>query len=102
MKLTRTKHSLLIRRAMDTAFDAYLEWRARSDSVWDAYATWSSATPDDVASAFRAYVVALDQEENAANRYGALVREIRDVVAPGSAENLRELETVYLSGGGGR
>src|SRR5271157_3438007 len=97
MKLTRTKHSLLIRRAMDTAFDAYLEWRERSDTVHVAYSTWTAAAPDEVASAFRAYLVALDQEESAANRYEGLVKEVRNIIAPGFAENRFEREPVHAS-----
>jgi hypothetical protein len=93
MKLTRTKHSLLIRRAMDKAFDAYLEWRERSETVQIAYSMWTAAPSEDVAVAFRAYVVALDREENAANRYCALVEEVRNIVDPGFAEDASELET---------
>ena len=92
MKLTRTKHSLTTRRAMDKAFDAYLEWRERSQAVQIAYSTWSAAPPENVAFAFRTYVVALDQEENAANRYCALVEEVRNLLDPALDDDAFELE----------
>jgi hypothetical protein len=92
MKLTRTKHSLLVGSAMDKAFDAYLEWRDRSEAVQTTYSMWTAASCETAAIAFRAYVVALDREENAANRYTAIIEEVRSIVAPGFAEDALKLE----------
>jgi hypothetical protein len=92
LKPTRTNDSLLVGSAMDKAFDAYLEWRERSEAVQTTYSMWTDASCETAAIAFRAYAVALDREENAANRYNAIIEAIRNIVAPGFAEDALKLE----------
>jgi hypothetical protein len=58
---------------MDAAFDAYMEWREESLSVWVSYARWTSAGDEDSALAFWTYRAALDREERASHAYGELV-----------------------------
>jgi hypothetical protein len=67
--------------------DSYLTWRERSATVATAYQSWTSASRDDRATAFDAYLASLDQEEHAAASYrhridqAAAVEKVRVVSA---------------------
>jgi hypothetical protein len=60
--------------------DAYVEWRNQCSAVWVAYSHWAAAGASDAELRYRAYAVALDQEERASEIYAGLIRRVRDLV----------------------
>jgi hypothetical protein len=58
---------------IDTALDAYVEWREQSAAVQDTYDRWAHATSGDSASAFLEYTIALDLEEASSLEYAELL-----------------------------
>jgi hypothetical protein len=64
---------------VDEMADCRAEWREDATAVKEAYALWSAAATDEKAARFDAYVVALDQEEFAAEAYGAYADAVRAV-----------------------
>jgi hypothetical protein len=64
----------LLRRSVDKAMEAYVEWRQECLRVDAAYECWSAATRDGATPAFSAYTVALDREERAAETYAARIQ----------------------------
>jgi hypothetical protein len=75
---------------IDTAFEAYLDWREESACVWDAYACWHGAGAREARAAFWAYRAALEREEQAARNYALLVAQIR-AAAPAGSESATEI-----------
>jgi hypothetical protein len=69
------------KRLVDRLLDAYVSWRAACIRVSDAYGSWASGTGPDGTSAFGVYMAALDQEEQAAEVYAALVRRAGQLVS---------------------
>jgi hypothetical protein len=61
---------------VDTAFEAYLEWREECESVWHAYGCWRGAETRESEATFWAYRAALEREEQAARSYALLVARI--------------------------
>jgi hypothetical protein len=60
---------------IDAVMDGYVTWREESVAVEASYQYWSRAPRDARASAFAAYVAALDREERAASEYGRLIEQ---------------------------
>jgi hypothetical protein len=61
--------------AFDAMDDSYIDWREDAAAVADGYRRWVAALPAEQQRRFTAYVATLDQEEAAAARYAALVRD---------------------------
>jgi hypothetical protein len=83
--MTKLNH----KRLVDKLMEAYVNWREACLRVSDAYGSWASETGPDATSAFRSYMAALEQEEQAADIYAGLVRRAgqlasskHDVVEP--------------------
>jgi hypothetical protein len=74
-------HLVHRRKALDAAFDAYLDWRERRDGVQDAYGQWRRSRAADSVLAFHAYRGALDREEEAAEHYAATMAWARQMWA---------------------
>jgi hypothetical protein len=55
--------------------DAYVTWREDSAAVSARYETWRSAPREGRATAFEAYVMAVDREEEAASAYQGLLAQ---------------------------
>jgi hypothetical protein len=72
--------------------DAYVEWRNQCSAVWVAYSQWVDAGASDGELRYRAYAVALDQEERASEVYAGLIRRVGDLVA-GDSEPVAGLAT---------
>jgi hypothetical protein len=66
---------------IDDLMDAYVEWREESAAVESAYQRWSIVGSPDTASAFAAYVAALDREEIASAEYAELYEHSRAELA---------------------
>jgi hypothetical protein len=66
-------NELIVKRLVDEAVDAYVDWREEHATVWDAYPRWTSAPVPDSPLAFSAYQAALDREERAAHVYAELM-----------------------------
>jgi hypothetical protein len=64
------------RSLIDTAVEAYVEWREESASVWDAYRCWRGADAGEAGVTFWAYRAALEREEQAALVYARHMEEI--------------------------
>jgi hypothetical protein len=64
------------RTLIDTAVEAYVEWREESASVWDAYGCWRSADAGEAGVTFWAYRAALEREEQAALVYARHMHQI--------------------------
>lgn len=79
----RNKTELGDTSLVDTAFDAYLEWREECASVWDAYGCWRGAETREARATFWAYRAALEREEQAARNYALLVGQIRAAASAG-------------------
>jgi hypothetical protein len=60
---------------IDAVMGGYVTWREESVAVEASYQYWSRAPRDARASAFAAYVAALDREERAAHAYGRLIEQ---------------------------
>lgn len=93
---SQSRQSRQRRKALDAAFDAYLQWRMRCDAVQRTYTQWTRAQRDPATWAFGAYERALSREESAANVYAATVARVAQLaqrrptprlaeVAPGAA-----------------
>jgi hypothetical protein len=69
---------VMVKRLVDDAMDAYVEWREECLGLVLAYRRWSDASSADSELAFAAYHAAVDREERAAAAYrdaiGRLVR----------------------------
>lgn len=61
---------------VDEMLDRHAEWREDATAVTAAYRGWSGAPAQEEAWRFSAYLAALEQEEFAANSYGAVVGEL--------------------------
>jgi hypothetical protein len=59
----------------DEAFESYLEWRDAASAASATYRRWAEAEPCERAAAFADIAAALDREQQAATRYGALLHE---------------------------
>ena len=55
------------------AIERYVDWLDACVKVTRAYERWSSAPARESVVAFAAYCAALDHEESAASRYGAVL-----------------------------
>jgi hypothetical protein len=64
------------RSLIDTAVEAYVEWREESASVWDAYRCWRGADAGEAGVTFWAYRAALEREEQAALVYARHMEEV--------------------------
>lgn len=84
MSSTTRTTSAFLDSAVDDAVLAYAEWRHASAAVWDAYGQWDSAPRADYACAHAAYLVAVDQEEAAANAYADLIGRVTLLLAGAS------------------
>ena len=80
------KTEVLDTSLIDTAFDAYLEWREECVSVWDAYGCWRGAETREARATFWAYRAALEREEQAARNYALLVGQIT-AAAPAAVDS---------------
>lgn len=67
-------------RLLDTAIDAYADWRDECRAVWDAHRRWTSAPVADAGFAFDGYSAALEREECAAAVYAALMRRVANEI----------------------
>jgi hypothetical protein len=81
---------------LDALFECYLDWKEACFEVREAYARWRQAVFGDRTTAFAAYTVALDVEENASDGYAELVaaRDGRSVTG-------RPISTARTAAGGG-
>jgi hypothetical protein len=77
------QHQLVV----DDIMQAYVEWRLTCITLWEADRSWVAAPAPDAASAFDAYMDALDREEHACDTYvrrmelaGALATRVREPV----------------------
>jgi hypothetical protein len=61
-------------RMVETAMDAYLDWREQSRAVSRAYRRWADVPARKAESAWQAYEAAHAAEENASLRYLELAR----------------------------
>ena len=76
MSLNRTSSSAAGQSPLvDAVIDGYMTWREESAAVAASYEQWRRAARDDRASAFDAYVAALDSEEHAASVYRHLLQQ---------------------------
>jgi hypothetical protein len=82
MSVRASSESRRRRKAFDSAFDAYLDWRERCDAVQGAYVQWSDSEAADAARAFRAYERALDREESGADVYAATLARVGELGEP--------------------
>jgi hypothetical protein len=73
-------HSWRHQLAVDSAIDAYVDWRDECRAVWDTYRRWTSAPVAHAGRAFEGYSAALEREERAADVYAAQIRRVRDVI----------------------
>jgi hypothetical protein len=73
---------------IDDLMDSYLDWCEEAAAVEDAYRRWSLAASSDTASAFAAYVAALDREDLASAEYARLYASSKAALARG--RRLRE------------
>ena len=71
------------RQLIDAVVDMYVTWREACAAVDACYHRWTSAAPAKRASAFAAYVSALDREERVAGQYRLLLEQVHP--APGIA-----------------
>ena len=69
----------------DRAFQHYLDWRDETSTLERAYDRWVRAPLEERASAFAAYMAALDREEHAAVRYEAAMSEAERLLSGGAA-----------------
>lgn len=58
---------------IDAISTSYVNWRDRCVALSNAYERWRRAAPDERATAYAGYVLELELEERAANRYRSLV-----------------------------
>jgi hypothetical protein len=74
--MRRPKRQGIEKRRLDAMIDAYVLWREACACVRVAYGRWQVAPVHTYgeAEAFDAYLVALDEEADAANEYATLVR----------------------------
>jgi hypothetical protein len=82
MSVSESRLSRQRRKALDAAFDAYLEWRMRCDAVHRTYTQWSRARDDAAIWACGAYERALNREESAANMYAVTMTRVAELVRP--------------------
>jgi hypothetical protein len=76
MSLNRSSQCAATRTELiDAVMDGYVNWREESVAVAASYQHWSRAPRDAGASAFDAYVAALDREERAACEYRRLIEQ---------------------------
>ena len=61
---------------VDELLGYYIDWRHDAAAAAEAYSVWSTASRDDEALRFAAYIAALDQEESSALRYALVLREV--------------------------
>ena len=78
MNLRRTRPAQPSPEMVDAVIDGYVAWREQSAAAGDAYRRWAKATQAEQATAFAAYVAALDREEWAAARYQWLVGRVSE------------------------
>jgi hypothetical protein len=82
------------KRRRDALLDAYIGWREACAGVRAAYSAWTLAPRANQSPAFRVYVAALDDEEDAAYEYAKRLTEVcnqvwpRGLVAPRSSDGL--------------
>lgn len=69
MKLKRFSNRRPTRQLIDAVVDGYVTWREKSFALDGAYRHWKHAAPPERATAFEAYVSAIDREEWAATEY---------------------------------
>jgi hypothetical protein len=74
-------------RVVDDIVQAYVEWRMTCITLWEADRCWVAAPAPGAASAFQAYVDALNREEHACDAYarrmelaGPLAKRVREPV----------------------
>lgn len=67
------------RELLGAAAVAHRQWRDECAAVGSAYHRWAGSPSAQKPVAFRAYGVALDREERAANRYARLLGSAGDV-----------------------
>ncbi|HTU84662.1 MAG TPA: hypothetical protein VMF57_03750 [Solirubrobacteraceae bacterium] len=77
MKLRRLTRAGRRRADVDEAVAAYSAWRRECAAVRAAYGKWARAAKSEACSAFVAYRVALDREEQAAVIYARLLPRAR-------------------------
>jgi hypothetical protein len=70
------------RRLVNQASDAYVGWRDQCRAVWITYSYWVGAEDDDAALWYDAYLVALEEEQRAAERYAGLIGRLGELFAP--------------------
>jgi hypothetical protein len=63
-----------LKRSVDRAMEAYIDWREECVRVAEAYDQWARSNRGGGIPAFSAYTVALDREERAAEVYAARIR----------------------------
>jgi hypothetical protein len=63
------------RRVVDKMIEAYVSWREACLLVTDTYDSWARETGASAQAAFARYTGALDNEEQAADRYAGLIRQ---------------------------
>ncbi len=73
MNLKQPYQSAARRTFLDGVIDGYVTWREESAAVTASYRSWDRAPRDERATAFAAYVAALDREEQAASAYRRLL-----------------------------
>jgi hypothetical protein len=71
--------TVIDRRFVDEAIDAYDRLCGQRNALWDAYSSWARAAAADAARAFAAYTTALDSEQRASAMYANLVGSVSDV-----------------------
>jgi hypothetical protein len=59
----------------DALIEGYVTWREESAAVTATYENWARAPRGEHATAYAAYVTALDSEERAASAYRHLVEQ---------------------------
>jgi hypothetical protein len=62
-------------RLFDVLVGGYVTWREASAAVTATYENWGRAPRDERATAYAAYVTALDSEEHAASAYERLAEQ---------------------------
>ena len=65
-----------IERLLDEAMDAYLEWRVECIALAEAHDRWAAVRGGDPALA-QACADALDREQDAADEYAGLCRQLK-------------------------